>query len=306
MIENSSTTKKVALFFICKEYIFNAIIMIISEGVMIRYGIISDIHGNLEALKSVVEDMKEQHIDRVICLGDIISKGAHGHECLEMVKNLADAVVRGNNDIRYTKALDEIASEPNFDYEYFYWTQKQLTNDDIKYLRAIPMCCEFMLSGRLVRCFHATADDSGKSVFNFDDYNSKLNLFNPSEYSTDKIADVVVYGHTHHIGMEKMFGRLLINAGSVGNSLNIVSDSYFNAMKTSEFTQAEYVIVSGEDGDKIGDIAVEFRVVNYDKNKELDGYDMRGYKFEQYRNEIIFGEYRNPERISIQNMAPKV
>lgn len=264
---------------------------------MIKYGIISDIHGNLEALQAVRQDMKEQGVDRVVCLGDIISKGAHGHECIEIIKGLADAVVRGNNDIRYTKSLDEIAGEPDFDYDYFYWTQKQLTNEDIKFLRGLPMCCEFFLSGRLVRCFHAFPDDCNKSVFNFDEYEEKLKLFNPTEFTTKGVADMVVYGHTHHLGMEKMFGRILVNVGSVGNTLNLISDQYYNALKVSDFTQAEYVILTGEDGENLGDISVEFRTVTYDKNKELEGYDLRGYKCDLYRNEIIFGEYRNPERL---------
>lgn len=264
---------------------------------MIRYGIISDIHGNLEALKAVKLDMEKVGVDRIICLGDTISKGAHGHECIELVKNFCDVSVRGNNDIRYTKSLDEIAGEPDFDYDYFYWTQKQLSTDDIKFIRNLPMCCEFMLSGRFVRCFHATPSDNNKSVFNFDDYDKKLELFNPSEFTTERIADVVVYGHTHHMGMEKMFGRLLVNVGSVGNTLNLISDPYYNAMNTSAFTEAEYVIISGEDGDAVGDISVEFRTVCYDKTKELEAYSLRGIKADQYKNEIIFGEYRNPERI---------
>lgn len=264
---------------------------------MIKYAIISDIHGNLEALKAVRDDMNEAGVDRVICLGDIISKGPYGHECIEMVKSMCDATVRGNNDVRYTKSLDEIAGEPDFDYDYFYWTQKQLSGDDIKFLRSLPICCEFMLSGRLVRCFHATPDNPSRSVFNYDDYNSKLELFNKTEFTTENTADVVVYGHTHHIGMEKLFGRLLINAGSVGNSLNIVSDPYYNALRTSEFTQAEYVIISGEDGEANGDVKVEFRTVNYDKDKALENYGFRGIKADQYRNEILHGEYRHPERL---------
>ena len=264
---------------------------------MIKYAIISDIHGNLEALKAVQDDMNVVGVDRVVCLGDIISKGASGHECIDLVKKMCDVCVRGNNDIKYTKSLDEIASEPDFDYDYFYWTQKQLSGDDIKFLRNLPMCCEFMLSGRLVRCFHATPEDSNRSVFNYDNYKQKLELFNKSEFTTDRSADIVVYGHTHHVGMEKLFGRLLVNVGSVGNTLNLVSDPYYNAKNTSEFTQAEYVILSGEDGDDNADISVEFRTVRYNKEKVVEECALRGLKADQYRNEILHGEYRHPERI---------
>ena len=73
---------------------------------MIRYAIISDIHGNLSALTAVIEDIKKQDIDRIICLGDIIGKGSHGHECVKLVREFCDATVRGNNDIRYTNTLN--------------------------------------------------------------------------------------------------------------------------------------------------------------------------------------------------------
>ena len=40
-----------------------------------KIAIISDIHGNLEALKSVLNDIKNRNIDKIYCLGDIIAKG---------------------------------------------------------------------------------------------------------------------------------------------------------------------------------------------------------------------------------------
>lgn len=44
---------------------------------MDKIAIISDIHGNLEALTSVLDDIKERNINRIFCLGDIIAKGTH-------------------------------------------------------------------------------------------------------------------------------------------------------------------------------------------------------------------------------------
>ena len=42
-----------------------------------RIAIISDIHGNLEALKETLRDIKTRKVDKIICLGDIIAKGAY-------------------------------------------------------------------------------------------------------------------------------------------------------------------------------------------------------------------------------------
>ena len=54
---------------------------------MNRIAIISDIHGNLEALKSVLNDIKKRDIDKIYCLGDIIAKGSHQQECVDLIRN---------------------------------------------------------------------------------------------------------------------------------------------------------------------------------------------------------------------------
>ena len=42
-----------------------------------KIAIISDIHGNIEALQAVLADAKARGVDKIICLGDIIAKGSH-------------------------------------------------------------------------------------------------------------------------------------------------------------------------------------------------------------------------------------
>ena len=50
-----------------------------------RIAIISDIHGNLEAMEAVLNDIKKQDIDEVICLGDSISIGPNSKECVDLL-----------------------------------------------------------------------------------------------------------------------------------------------------------------------------------------------------------------------------
>ena len=40
-----------------------------------KIAVISDIHGNFQALSAVLEDIEKQRVDRIICLGDVVSKG---------------------------------------------------------------------------------------------------------------------------------------------------------------------------------------------------------------------------------------
>ena len=51
-----------------------------------KIAIISDIHGNLEALDATLKDIAKRKVDKIICLGDIIAKGTHPKECLERIK----------------------------------------------------------------------------------------------------------------------------------------------------------------------------------------------------------------------------
>jgi diadenosine tetraphosphatase ApaH/serine/threonine PP2A family protein phosphatase len=63
-----------------------------------RIGIFSDVHANLEALQAVLSEYQRNHIDRYVCLGDIVGYGANPNECCQIVRDLTDLVVLGNHD----------------------------------------------------------------------------------------------------------------------------------------------------------------------------------------------------------------
>ncbi|MEM6363270.1 MAG: metallophosphoesterase family protein [Planctomycetota bacterium] len=62
-----------------------------------RTAIVSDIHGNLAALKAVLADIDSQNVDRIICLGDVVGYGPQPCECLDQVMHF-DFCVLGNHD----------------------------------------------------------------------------------------------------------------------------------------------------------------------------------------------------------------
>ena len=65
---------------------------------MEKIAVLSDIHGNLEALKSCLEDIDQRGIQRIICLGDVIAKGVHPIECLDLLIKRNAIILRGNCD----------------------------------------------------------------------------------------------------------------------------------------------------------------------------------------------------------------
>ena len=98
---------------------------------MERIAIISDIHGNLEALRTVLDDIKKRNIDRIICLGDILAKGRHFSECIKLVKDNCDVVIQGNCDYyfsSFTKADNEVNDKRLYftvEFKKIFWTKYQ-------------------------------------------------------------------------------------------------------------------------------------------------------------------------------------
>lgn len=60
--------------------------------------IISDIHGNLEALEAVLADIRAQGISDIYCLGDIIGYGPNPRECIDLVMQHCQVTILGNHD----------------------------------------------------------------------------------------------------------------------------------------------------------------------------------------------------------------
>ena len=60
--------------------------------------LISDIHGNLEALTAVLEDIDKQGINEIYCLGDIVGYGPNPRECVDTVTQRCQVTILGNHD----------------------------------------------------------------------------------------------------------------------------------------------------------------------------------------------------------------
>ena len=67
-----------------------------------KIAIISDIHGNSEALKATLKDIEKRQVDKIICLGDTIAKGVHPKECLSLIRKKCEIVLQGNCDVYFS------------------------------------------------------------------------------------------------------------------------------------------------------------------------------------------------------------
>jgi diadenosine tetraphosphatase ApaH/serine/threonine PP2A family protein phosphatase len=69
-----------------------------TEHVRGRYGIVADVHANLQALNRVLEYLDGAHVDAVYCLGDVVGYGGSPEECIRIVRERCAGTVKGNHD----------------------------------------------------------------------------------------------------------------------------------------------------------------------------------------------------------------
>ena len=250
---------------------------------MSSIAVISDLHGNLEALKSVLEDIKKRNIEKIICLGDIIAKGSNQKECLELIKENCQIILRGNCDEFFSNAVD-INKFNETEQKRIIWNHGKITDEDRKYLLNLPFSHEMYISGRLVRFFHATPEKINGFVGNIDKIEKSYSLFLPSQNTkSQNKADVVVYGHIHTAYLQKIYNRTIINTGSVGNAIDVIRNDEKDS-NNNFTTLANYLIINGNLNSMNEKNPISFELVSipYDNDKEIKS-NIDNIEFDDYK-----------------------
>lgn len=223
---------------------------------MDKIAIISDIHGNIVALKQVLDDIKSRGVTRIFCLGDLIAKGSHPKESIELIKNMCEVVIKGN--------CEEVITEKNATLEHV-WNKEKIGQDNIEYLKQLPLSYSFYMSGLKIKLIHASPNSLYNSI-NYYDINDNLNneINNMFEYKEEK-PDVVIFGHIHSPFLYKLEDKTLVNPGAVSNGCDIIEkDGKFNELSS-------YMILEGEYGSKdASSISYEIVKVPFDYEKEIE------------------------------------
>jgi predicted phosphodiesterase len=105
-----------------------------------RTAILSDIHGNLSALEAVLEDVRTQAVDEIICLGDVVGYGPRPRECLDKTMEFAFTVL-GNHD---SSAIFDPEGFNSTAERAIFWTREQLHTADTPALcrRRLEFICK--------------------------------------------------------------------------------------------------------------------------------------------------------------------
>jgi len=102
----------------------------------LRYLLISDLHGNYEALEAVLLDSRGQY-DHIVCCGDLVGYGPDPNRVVEWARANLLAVIRGNHD-RACCGLDDLEWFNPIAQEASRWTISRLTEENLGWLRSLP------------------------------------------------------------------------------------------------------------------------------------------------------------------------
>jgi protein phosphatase len=235
---------------------------------MEKIAIISDIHGNVPALETVLKDIKDRGIKRIFCLGDLVGKGPDSDKATDICREICEVILLGNWD--YFLAGDKV-------YPLWRWYCEQLGKKRLNYLRNLPPVFNFYISGRKVRLYHASHIGVAHRVNKHDPEDKKLAMFANTKFTGDGfIPDIVGYGDIHQTYKKNFSDKILFNAGSVGNPLDEPT--------------AAYVIMEGNYGDnKPGGFSIQIIRLPYDVElaiKQARESGMPKIEFQAYEKEL--------------------
>lgn len=233
-----------------------------------RFAVISDIHGNLQAFEKVLDDIDSMDIDKIYSLGDNINYGANSNEVIGLLIEKQISSVIGNHenaavDISYQKWFSDNATK-SIDI-----TRRQLTKQSIEYIDELP---DFLIENHC-HFVHGIPPADFSTYIEYCNNDELVDIFRNLK------AKIAFVGHTHiplcfEYSDNKIKRKLLvrkpiklnrdakyiINPGSVGQPRD--NDPY---------VRAKYVVVD------FTDFTVELRHVDYDYNTAMKTIIKAGY-----------------------------
>lgn len=235
-----------------------------------KIAIISDIHANWQALDTVINDIKLQQCEKIICLGDIAMAGPQPKMVIDYVQKQKDwTVIQGNTDKMIAEYSDNLYEMTKNVFPVMAEALKDdvniLEDEQKEYLKNLPETKSLIIEGVKVLLVH------GSPRRNNEDILPNMPMEKIEEIIKGVDADLIFCGHTHiPCGYQTNSKKTVVNVGSVGRAMTGEAKAY-------------YVIA---DFDK-GQFTIEHRVLDYDKELAAQIVRMRDFEGSNILSEMI-------------------
>ena len=226
-----------------------------------KFAVITDIHGNYDALEKVLDDIdSREDIDKIYNLGDNIGIGHETNKVLDTVFDRDDMeMIAGNHDeaimtlVNNTQYPEDLKGKF---YEHHQWIESHLDESYYDELNQLPRYIEKTIKGKKVLFIHYEIPNEKLEVgiegqpfapMASDDEQEISKLFE------DKDADLILFGHNHRLHLFDDKSTIYFNPGAVG--LNNGAHTVYG------------IVTINEQG-----IAVERVKLDYDEEEFIEGF----------------------------------
>jgi len=221
-----------------------------------RFAVISDIHGNMPALKAVLDDCKNQNIDKYLFMGDYYGEFPLQNEVIKSVMNTKDSyAIKGNKEARMVKLKNVNSSEwTSEQFAPLYWNLRNISNDNYEFINNLPEQLYFTQDNIDFYMAHSPSQHFGHGIV--DNINGRIFLDEYGKYYTNhieyisyvkdilqsnndfinkisKIPDgIYLFGHYHTQWYANIGEKWFINPGSCGLPLDFDTSAPYTIIDT--------------------------------------------------------------------------
>ena len=202
-----------------------------------KIAIISDIHGNIDALESVLADIKSENCTTIFCLGDIAMAGPEPSRTISKIHDLMKSkdfyIIQGNTDNMLSvfsfDTYNSILEVNKVMASAYLADSKLLSNEEKDFLKNLPEKKEIEFYGIKILLVHGSPRKNNENIY------PNLKIEEVEEMIAGTNANIIFCGHTHMpCGYQTNTNQTVVNVGSVGRPFSETPDSCYAIMDINE------------------------------------------------------------------------
>jgi putative phosphoesterase len=175
-----------------------------------KVALVSDVHGNIEALNTVLADARREGVDLVLSAGDLVGFSPQADKVIDAITDGSAISIKGNFDSELLEWKKSRKGERSLAQHSIATTRKALSKRMRRRLESLPSRLKIRIGDTRILLVHGTPD-SPKEHLRSDSPDDRF-----SKIAKKAGADIVVFGHTHDAMVKDVGGVLFVNPGSVG------------------------------------------------------------------------------------------